>query len=100
MAVYVIVYLIIGLITGFIGTETEEKKNWSFGIMILGAIASVIMAGAFVIAAVVEMAIGFGIATVIVNNMYTIIKFIKGLLLLAVIIFICAVVGHQLLNLW
>ena len=69
MAVYVIVYLIIGLITGFIGTETEEKKNWSFGIMILGAIASVIMARPFVIAAVVEMAIGFGIATVIVNNM-------------------------------
>jgi flagellar biosynthesis protein FliR len=68
--------------------------------MIVGAIVSVIMAGPFVIAAIIEMAIGFGIARIIVNNIENIIKFIKGFLLLAVILFVCFFVGHQLLNLW
>lgn len=47
MAAYIIAYIILGLIAGFIGIETEEKKNWSFGIMIVGAIVSAIMAGPF-----------------------------------------------------
>lgn len=65
MIFYIIIYIIIGLIAGFIDTKTDARMKWSYGIIIVGALVSIVTTGAFVIAAVIEMMIGFGIAIAI-----------------------------------
>lgn len=63
MIVYILVYILVGIIAGFIWEETEEeRKSKSLGLMIVGALISLVMTGPFVIAAIIEMFIGFKIA--------------------------------------
>ena len=59
MIVYIMIYIVIGLIAGIIDDESEKKKNLSFTLMIIGAIISFLTNGIFVIAAIIEMAIGY-----------------------------------------
>ena len=59
MIVYIMLYIVIGLIAGIIDDESEKKKNLSFTLMIIGAIISFLTNGIFVIAAIIEMAIGY-----------------------------------------
>lgn len=59
MMVYIVIYIVIGLIAGIIDDESEKKKNLSFTLMIIGAIISFLTNGIFVIAAIIEMAIGY-----------------------------------------
>ena len=59
MAVYIVIYIVIGVIAGIIDDGSEKKKNLSFTLMIIGAIISFLTNGIFVIAAIIEMAIGY-----------------------------------------
>lgn len=59
MFVYIVIYIVIGVIAGIIDDESEKKKNLSFTLMIIAAIISFLTNGIFVIAAIIEMAIGY-----------------------------------------
>jgi len=65
---YIVIYIIVGFIAGLIGDSSEENKNTSYGIMGVGAFISLITAGPFVIAAIIEMGIGWVIAQSIFNK--------------------------------
>ena len=59
MFVYIVIYIVIGLIAGIIDDGSEKKKNFSFTLMIISAGISFLTNGIFVIAAIIEMAIGY-----------------------------------------
>ena len=48
MIVYIMIYIVIGLIAGIIDDESEKKKNLSFTLMIIGAIISFLTNGIWV----------------------------------------------------
>lgn len=65
----IVIYIGIGIISGFIGDETEEQKKWSYGIIILSLLVSLITFGVWVIAALLEVVLGFFIGKIIKKNL-------------------------------
>lgn len=86
MQVLVVVYIAIGIVAGFIGTETEKRQTYSHGILFLGAIVSLATYGPFVIAAVAEMAVGFFVAMKIKEHRLAIFTFIKRVTLVSIVL--------------
>ena len=58
---YIIAYIIVGMIAGIIDDGSKEKKNNAFGLMIIGVLISLASSGPFLIAAIIEMTIGYAI---------------------------------------
>lgn len=69
MELLIVIYIGIGIISGFIGDETEEQKKWSYGIIILSLLVSLITFGVWVIAALLEIVLGFFIGKIIKKNL-------------------------------
>lgn len=65
---YIVVYIIIGFIAGIIENQSKNSKNTSYWIMGIAALISLVTAGPFVIAAVIEMNIGWTIGQFISNK--------------------------------
>lgn len=60
-------YIVIYVILGMIASSFEDEKN-AFWLMGIGALVSLLTAGFFVVAAIIEMGIGFAIGNSIKNN--------------------------------
>lgn len=69
METLIVIYVGVGIIAGFIGVETEEQKKWSYGIIILSLFVSLITFGVWVIAALLEVVLGFFIGKIIKRNL-------------------------------
>lgn len=64
---YIIIYIVVGLIAGLIGNDTDDRETKSYGLMIVGGLISFLTTGPFVIATIIEMAIGFAVGITIRN---------------------------------
>lgn len=85
METLIVIYVGVGIIAGFIGVETEEQKKWSYGIIILSLLISLTAFGPWVIAALLEVVLGFYIGKIIKKNL---VFFIGICIVLGVIIIV------------
>lgn len=69
MEILIVVYVGIGIIAGFIGDDTEDQKKWSYGLIILSLLISLTTFGLWVIAALLEVVLGFFIGKIIKRNL-------------------------------
>lgn len=80
MLTYIIIYIIVGIIAGIIDDIHKQFKSWSYILMIIGALVSFATSGPFVIAAIIEMAIGYLIGITIRYSIRSIIKLLLTIL--------------------